>query len=170
MGAFFAAHEVFPRAYDYEFTADILYYGTTEQVLKNMQEKIVNFKKTDCLVIMCGGSDYNITPINNILNFLEIAVKNLTHTNVIICDIPYSVNDCNKHYNIFVNKLNSAIHQRFSNMPHVWLQPTSIYVGKTDYQNDGNQLNYRGKYKLAQCINKILKAVNYAFYNSCTFL
>jgi hypothetical protein len=158
------------RRNDYDFSADILHYGTTERVLQNVQEKIVNFKKSDCLVIMCGGSDYRVTPLKCILNLLETTINKAVHTNVVICNIPYSINDASEHYNNFIHKLNSAIQNKFSNLPHVWLQPSNVYLGRTDYQNDGNQLSYNGKWKLAQYLNKTLRTVNEAYYNSCNFL
>jgi hypothetical protein len=98
------------RRNDYDFTADIIKYGTTERVLQGVKEKIADFTKSDCLVVMCGGSDYNINPINKVLNVLKNTAKNASHTNVIFCDIPYSIHKYADQYNSYVEKINYALH------------------------------------------------------------
>lgn len=159
------------RKNDYDFSADIIQHGDTQRVLKNMHMKTASFGKGDCIIIMCGGGDYNTTPINEIMSVLDDTIKQCTHTNVVICDVFYSLNRNAEHYNYFVTKFNESLHRTFVNAAHVWLQaPNSLHFGIGDYYSNGHQLNHRGKYKLAHSLNKVLASVNEAFYNNCNFL
>lgn len=159
------------RRNDYDATADIIYRGTVQRVLEDIQTKVMDYGRSDCLIIMCGGSDYNITPINQIMNGLEKAIKMCSHTNVIICDIPYSQDGHAEDYNNFVTKFNLTLKKRFFNFSNVWLQAlNSVHFGIRDYHSNGYKLNYRGKFKLANCVNGVLISVNKAFYNSQNFL
>jgi hypothetical protein len=159
------------RKNDYDFTADIIKYGSTERVLQGLKEKIGTFTKCDSVVVMCGGSDFNINSINKVLSIFEEIAKDATHTNVIFCDIPYSIRNDADNYNNYVGKFNYALHKKFNNnCSHVWLQPNSIYLGTMEYRMNGIELNSRGKYKLAQCVNYVLKNINEAFYNKGAFL
>jgi hypothetical protein len=160
------------RKNDYDFMADIIQYGTTQRVVQNIEEKIKDFKKSDCVIIMCGGSDYNITPLGRIISTLENTIKKCSHTNVIVCNILHSLNKYAEEYNNFVSSFNVMVHKQFfGKFSHVWLEtPNSAYFGMRDYDSKGYQLNYRGKQKLARNLNNVLINVNKAFYNQLNFL
>lgn len=160
------------RRNDYNFMADIIQYGTTQRVLQNIEEKVKDFKKSDCVIIMCGGSDYNITPVGRIISTLDNTIKKCSHTNVIVCNVLNSMNDYDEEYNNFVSSLNVMLYKKFfGKFDHVWLEtPNGAYFGMRDYDSKGYHLNYRGKQKLARNLNNVLINVNKAFYNQLHFL
>jgi TolA-binding protein len=158
------------RRNDYDATADIIQNGTSDRILLNFKEKIAEFKKSDCVVIMCGSMDYNINPIYNTITLLNEAVKLASHTNIVICDIPYSVNEYASNYNKFVKRFNTTLHKKIDKADYLWQMRYNINLHVDDYNMNGNWFNWRGKYKQAQCINDALKNVNERFYNKKSFL
>jgi hypothetical protein len=158
------------RRNDYDATADIIQNGSTDRILQNFKEKIADFGKSDCVVLVSGSMDYNVHPIYKSVNLLNETVKLASHTNVIICDVPYSVNEYSDEYNHYVKKFNMALHKKLNSAANLWRMHFDMDLQVNDYKASGNLLSWSGKWKQAQCINRVLKNVNECFYNSETFL
>lgn len=158
------------RKGDYNFTADIQFMGSSERVLQDIEIKVQDFTKKDCVIIMCGVSDFNVKPIRSILDMIETCILKIKHTNVILCNIPYSISLDSALYNEYVTKFNSGLSKRFSTYEHIYLRTDDLQFNQNDYNYDGYKLRRSGKFKLASSLNQKLKLVNEKFYNGNAFL
>ncbi|KAJ2942198.1 hypothetical protein O0L34_g15739 [Tuta absoluta] len=158
------------RKGDYNFMADIINLGTTQRVLQDIENKTKKITNKDLVVIMCGGSDFNINPLNKVLNELENSIKNLAKTNVIVCRLPYCSDPSSMQFNQFAEKYNKAISKMFTKYDYVYFQTEDLRLNHNDYRPDGYKLSHSGKYKLVRALNETIKIVNENFYNSSSFL
>ncbi|KAJ2947418.1 hypothetical protein O0L34_g17197 [Tuta absoluta] len=158
------------RKNDYDVSADIIYHGTTERVLQNLQEKTRSFNKKDCIVIICGSTDSHSNDVVKSVNIIKDTATQLTNTNVVICNIPGSIDTKNVEYNNFVNKFNDKLATELLGFDNIHFQCIDYNLTPHDFKIDGYKLKYSGKFKIAVAVNNSLRLVNEKYYNGSNFL
>lgn len=110
---------------DFDVTSYLKPQSTIDQVLCSSQTLCKGFTKADFVLVMAGSNDKNPTKFKILLEYL---MNQLTHTNVLLCEI---------HRNIHLNvkKLNDLIKEVCDNIDHTRLIQVNDCDRRKDYIN-----------------------------------
>jgi hypothetical protein len=123
---------------------------------ENIGEK---FTGSDFMVLLGGTLDIYHNKSNCVIETLKQLLPKLSHTNVIVCHLPYRYDlPTTSCVNIEIGKVNALISKICQSFKNVWI----LNIGKLDrrlHTTHGLHLNKQGKRFVSNEIIKVLKKV-----------
>lgn len=156
------AEEVFPNF-------KICHYLTPncgfEKLIENLQAKLINYTLKDYCIIHIGDEDFHKT--NSYCNLIVQArevLKNITHTNVILCLPTYNLNGYSLMHNWRIETFNNMIY--IDNLSHnyAWILDSNqqlSYDNKMFSARNG-KLNNRGMLNIYQNLKHLIDDLTYS--------
>ena len=128
-----------------------------EQITSQLQAEAADLSDGDFVVVAGGSNDVYSNETTGATNILQDALGNLTHTNVIVLNIPYR-HDL-KDWSIVnkeIEEANTRINQICSHFKNVTVVDTSNYP-RLHHTRHGGHLNAKGKKELCNRVSTIIR-------------
>ncbi|KAJ0181381.1 hypothetical protein K1T71_003466 [Dendrolimus kikuchii] len=103
--------------------------GDVQQLLKGLQEKLINFSFSDYCIILIGDEDFQEQNNNQeLVNYIRKILKEITHTNVIICTPSYHYGYLKDSINQRIQNFNNSIYFDLQKHNYAYLFDTNLYL------------------------------------------
>lgn len=153
---------------------DICHYltpnGTIQQLLSGIQTKLRDYTRTDYCIILVGEEDFKITcNYFNTIVYIRNVLKQLTHTNVIICYPTYILGNYTNICNHRIETFNNLLYLDLITHEHAYYLDSNYYLSWDNmFDNLTGRINNRGMRNIFENLQEFINEINVKNMINCT--
>lgn len=155
-------------------TYDICHYitpgGSTEQLLNGIQTKLRDYTMKDYCIVLIGEEDFKITTnYDSKIRVIREILKQVSHTNIIICFPTYKLTNRNNLYNWRIETFNNLLYLDLINHEHAYYLDSNydLAFDHTMFNLRTGVINNNGIRNIFENMLLLINYINSNFQQKC---